>query len=226
MVKPSLSTKIIGCKWVYKVKLCLDDSIECFNAHLMAKGFHQTHGLDYFETFSPVVKPTTVRIILTLAISFHWTLKQLDVHNDFLNGDLLEDVFNTQSPGFISSQFLDHICKLNKALHGLKQSPRAWYTKLSHWLFEWGFISSKFNTSFFSVHHGSQLTFILVYVDDIIITETHAHVIEHFINRLILSLHSRTWALYLTSWAFKFHCLQAFFICPRKNISMIFYFEL
>ena len=92
LVPSSPSHKVIGCKWVYKVKLLPDSSVESYKARLVAKGFHQTHGLDYCETFSPVVKPTTIRVVLTLALTYHWSLKQLDVDNAFLNGDLLEDV--------------------------------------------------------------------------------------------------------------------------------------
>ena len=80
--------KVIGCKWVFKVKLKPDGSLERYKAQLVAKGFQQTLGLDYFETFSPVVKPTTIRIVLSLALSLQWPIKQLDVHNAFLNGDL------------------------------------------------------------------------------------------------------------------------------------------
>ena len=105
---------------MYKVKLRPDGSIERYKARLIAKGFHQTLGLDYFETFSPVVKPTIIRIVLTLSLSFKWPLKQLDVHNAFLNGDLLEDVFMSEPLGFVSSTFPNHVSKMNKALYALK----------------------------------------------------------------------------------------------------------
>ena len=75
LVPPSPTHKIIGCKWVYRVKLLPDGSVEHYKARLVAKGYHQTLGFDYFETCSPVVKPTTIRVGLTLALSFHWLIK-------------------------------------------------------------------------------------------------------------------------------------------------------
>ena len=85
----------------------------------MAKGYNQTHGLDYFETFSPVVKAA----ILTVAISFKWEIRQLDVHNAFLNGELEEQVYMSQPPGYFDTQFPNRVCRLKKALYGLKQAP-------------------------------------------------------------------------------------------------------
>ena len=83
----------------------------------------QTLGLDYFETFSPVMKASTIRIVFAIAISFQWPLKQLDIQNAFMNGDLGEQVFMTQPHGFVDPQFPSYVCKLNKALYGLKQAP-------------------------------------------------------------------------------------------------------
>ena len=86
----------------------------------MAKGYNQTHGLDYFETFSLVVKVATIRIILTVALSFKREIRQLDVHNAFLNGELEEQVYMSQPPGYFDTQFPNRVCRLKKALYGLK----------------------------------------------------------------------------------------------------------
>ena len=91
----------------------------------MAKGFHQQLGVDYGDTFSLVVKPTTIRIVLSLVVSSNWCIKQLDVQNAFLYGTLQEDIYMVQPPGFVHPSKLDHVCHLQKALYGLKQAPQA-----------------------------------------------------------------------------------------------------
>lgn len=111
--------KSIGCKWVYRVKENLDGSVNKYKARLVAKGFHQQQGFDYNETFSPVIKPPTIRIILTLALTHKWEIQQIDINNAFLNGTLLEEVYMTQPPGF-EHHDKTLVCKLNKALYGLK----------------------------------------------------------------------------------------------------------
>lgn len=133
---------VIQNKWVYNVKQQSDGSIERFKARLVAKGFQQQDGLDYIETFSHVIKPATIRLILTLAIHYNWSLRQLDVSNAFLHGSLEEEVFMEQSPGFVDSRFPNHVCRLKKALYGLKQAPRAWFNGLSQSLLHLRFSES------------------------------------------------------------------------------------
>lgn len=109
----------IGCKWIYKIKRLPDDIVERYKARLVAKGFSQIEGADYFKTFSPVVKMSTICVVLALASINRWTLQQLDVSNAFLHGDLSVDVYMEIPPGlhgFSPSQS----CKLHKSLYGLK----------------------------------------------------------------------------------------------------------
>jgi histone deacetylase 1/2 len=120
-----------------------DGSVDRFKARLVAKGFKQRHGIDYDDTYSPVIKPTTIRVILTLAVQRGWQIRQLDVDNAFLHGHLEEDVYMVQPPGYVDQRFPHHVCKLEKSLYWLKQAPRAWFARLSTRLQELGFVPSK-----------------------------------------------------------------------------------
>ena len=119
------NVNVVGCKWIYRVKRKSDDSIERYKARLVMKGYIQEEGINYFETFSPVIKPTMIRLVLSIAISNHWCIRQLDINNTFLNCDLLEDVYMRQPRGFEDSTYSSHFCRLNKAIYGLKQAPQA-----------------------------------------------------------------------------------------------------
>ncbi|KAM0003129.1 putative RNA-directed DNA polymerase [Helianthus debilis subsp. tardiflorus] len=132
--------KSIGCKWVYKVKYKANGEVERYKARLVAKGFNQREGLDFGETFSPVVKMTTVRVVLKLAVNNNWPLYQMDVNNAFLYGMLSEDVYMTQPQGYSSKD--NRVCKLVKSLYGLKQAPRQWNEKLTSVLTSMGFVQS------------------------------------------------------------------------------------
>ena len=100
----------------------------------MAQGSHQQAGIDYHKTFSPIVKTVTVRLLLSLAISYNWSIRQLDVKNTFLHGNLTEEVYMKQPPGFVHSSFSKHVCKLKRAIYGLKEAPRAWFHHFSSFL--------------------------------------------------------------------------------------------
>ena len=111
---------IVGCKWVYKLKYNSDGTIARYKARLVARGFHQQYGVYFDETFSPAIKPPTIRLILSLVVSFNWSLRQLDVKNAFLHKTLKEEVYMTQPQGYIDPQHPDHVCKLLKSIYGLK----------------------------------------------------------------------------------------------------------
>jgi hypothetical protein len=138
--------------------------------------------VDYGETYSPVIKPTTVRTVLALAISAGWPIRQIDVNNAFLHGTISENVFIQQPPGFSHPQFPQHLYKLDKALYGLKQAPRAWFSRLSSRLIELGFHASKSDTSLFIFKSSALTIFILIYADDIIITSSKPSTIDGLIT--------------------------------------------
>uniref|UniRef100_A0A2N9GK30 Integrase catalytic domain-containing protein n=1 Tax=Fagus sylvatica TaxID=28930 RepID=A0A2N9GK30_FAGSY len=163
------SQPVVGSKWVYSVKLKSDGSLDRYKARLVAQGFSQEYGIDYDETFAPVAKMTTVRTLIAISAIRDWDIFQMDVKNAFLNGDLSETVYMRPPPG--SSIASPHmVCKLRKALYGLKQAPRAWFAKLKSVLIGAGFRQSENDYSLFISSTPQGNVFILVYVDDILIT--------------------------------------------------------
>jgi hypothetical protein len=184
LVPPCPDQNVIGCRWVYKIKRNTDGSISRYKARLVAKGFHQQAGVDFDETFSPVVKPPTIRIILSLAVQNQWSLRQLDVSNTFLHGLLKESVFMAQLIGFLDSAQPSHVCQLHKSLYRLKQAPRAWFERFTSHLLTMGFSASVAGASLFVLHHGSTTVYLLLYVDDIIITGNNSTTISNIITQL------------------------------------------
>lgn len=175
--------RAIGCKWVFRIKKNADGTIQSYKARLVAKGFHQQQGFDFDETCSPVVKPSTIRVVLTLALSKGWNIRQLDVNNAFLNGCLHEEVYMEQPSGF-EHRDKNLVCKLQKSLYGLKQAPRAWFEKLASTLCMFGFQSSLCDYSLFIRITPQHTTYILVYVDDILITGSSAREVQSLIQGL------------------------------------------
>ena len=117
----------MGCKWAFIVKVNLDGYEANLKATLVAKGYAKTYGVDYLDTFSPVIKLTFVRLFISLAASENWPLHQLDIKNVFLHGDLQEELYMEQPPDFVAQGEYGKVCHLKNSLYGLKQSPRAWF---------------------------------------------------------------------------------------------------
>ncbi|KAE8692320.1 hypothetical protein F3Y22_tig00110840pilonHSYRG00040 [Hibiscus syriacus] len=172
LVEMPRDKSLVGCKWLFKLKKNADGSVHRYKARLVAKGFSQVPGHDSIDTFSLVVKFATVYVVLAIAVAKGWSLIQIDVDNAFLNGDLAEDVYIRQPPGFeqFDSSGSPLVCKLNKALYGLRQTPQNWNEKLKNSLLELGFTISRADASLFVRLMDGSCTFLLVYVDDIIIT--------------------------------------------------------
>ncbi|RVX22575.1 Retrovirus-related Pol polyprotein from transposon RE2 [Vitis vinifera] len=161
----------VGCRWVYAVKVGPDGQVDRLKARLVAKGYTQVYGSDYGDTFSPVAKIASVRLLLSMAAMCSWPLYQLDIKNVFLHGDLAEEVYMEQPPGFVAQGESGLVCRLRRSLYGLKQSPRAWFGRFSSVVQEFGMLRSTADHSVF-YHHNSlgQCIYLVVYVDDIVIT--------------------------------------------------------
>lgn len=173
-----LDKKLVGCKWIYKIKRKSDGSNERFKARLVAKGYTQLEGVDYNETFSLVVKLTSVWLVLALAATKHWHLHQLDVNNVFLHGDLIEDVYMKVPPGFTTANY-ELVCKFQKSLYGLKQANRQWNAKLTAALISLGLHQSSSDYSLFVKNQNSHISILLVYVDDVVLTGNHLEEINY-----------------------------------------------
>jgi histone deacetylase 1/2 len=166
---------------VYQIKRHVDGSIERYKACLVARGFTQQEGFDYSETLSPDIKQATVRLVFSIAVSRNWKIHQLDIHNAFLNGVFIEEVYIKQPSGFIDSTFPSYMCRLHKSLYGLKQAPHAWYTHLSDFLLSSGFHASKIDTFLLILSDGTNIFYLLVYVDDILLTGSNSAMLHHLI---------------------------------------------
>lgn len=151
------NTNVVGSKWVFRIKYHADGTIDRHKARLVAQGFTQLPGFDFSHTFSLVVKATTVRIVLSLAVTNQWKLHQLDVKNAFLHGNLRETVYMEQPPGYVDQRYPNHVFRLNKALYGLRQAPRAWFQRLSSFLINKvsGVVKQTHHHSSFIVGHVS-----------------------------------------------------------------------
>lgn len=183
--------KAIGCKWIYKLKYRADGSLERHKARLVVLGNKQKEGVDYKETFAPVVKMTTVRMFLEVAAARNWELHQMDVNNAFLHGDLEEEVYMQMPPGFRNGEDKNSVCFLKKSLYGLKQAQRCWFVKLKGALTTYGFKESHGDYSVFFLRQGTCEIYIFVYIDDLIIGGNDTNGIASFKTYLSKCFHMK-----------------------------------
>ncbi|KAK8952132.1 hypothetical protein KSP39_PZI003057 [Platanthera zijinensis] len=173
---------IVETKWVFRNKLDDQGVIVRNKARLVAQGYSQEEGINYDQTFAPVARLDAIRIFLAYAAHKGFKVYQMDVKSAFLNGDIKEEVYVRQPPGFISSTYPDHVFKLHKALYGLKQAPRAWYETLACFLLKNDFIRGRVDQTLFIRTHKSHTLLVQIYVDDIIFGSTDSNLCKKNFN--------------------------------------------
>ena len=170
--------KPVGCKWVFKKKLRPECTIVKYKAWLVAKGYTQKEGEDYFDTYSSVARLTTIHVLLSLAASHGLLVHQMDVKITFLNGELEEEIYMEQPNGFIAKGQEGKVCKLLKSLYGLKQAPKQWHEKFDKTLASAGFIVNEANKCVYYRYGGGDTVILCLYVDDILISGNNFNVIK------------------------------------------------
>ncbi|GJR74091.1 retrovirus-related pol polyprotein from transposon TNT 1-94, partial [Tanacetum coccineum] len=171
---------IIGTKWVFRNKLDENGIVSRNKARLVAQGYNQQEGIDYDETYAPVARLESIRILLAYACALDFKLFQMDVKSAFLNGFINEEVYMAQPLGFIDFEKPDHVYKLKKALYGLKQAPKAWYDRLKAFLIKHEYKMGMVDNTLFTKKKSSNLIIIQIYVDDIIFGSTCQDMCDEF----------------------------------------------
>ncbi|GJU56809.1 retrovirus-related pol polyprotein from transposon TNT 1-94 [Tanacetum coccineum] len=171
---------IIGTKWVFRNKLDENGIVSQNKARLVAQGYNQQEGIDYDETYAPVARLESIRILLAYACALDFKLFQMDVKSAFLNGFINEEVYVAQPPGFIDFEKPDHVYKLKKALYGLKQAPKAWYDRLKAFLIKHEYKMGMVDNTLFTKKKSLNLIIVQIYVDDIIFGSTCQDMCDEF----------------------------------------------
>nr|GEU64294.1 ribonuclease H-like domain-containing protein [Tanacetum cinerariifolium] len=178
------NVNIVRSMWLFKHKFNVDGSLSRYKARLVTNDRSQQQGIDCDETFSPVIKPDTIRTVLSLVVTGDWPIHQLDMKNAFLYGQLCETVYMHRPLGFVDSAHPNYVCHLQRSLYGLKQAPRAWFQWFASFITRVSFQHSKTDTSLFVYHRGSNVAYLLLYVDNIVLTASSTALLQHIITLL------------------------------------------
>nr|GEU43961.1 retrotransposon protein, putative, Ty1-copia subclass [Tanacetum cinerariifolium] len=165
--------KIIGSNWIFKKKTDMDDIVHSYKAHLVAKGFTQTYEVGYEETFSPVANIRAIRILIATEMFYDYEIWQIDVKTAFLNGYLNVDIYMVRPEGFVDPNHPRLVCKLQRSIYGLKQESRSWNKRFDEGIKRFGFAQNLDEPCVYQNDSGSNVTFLILYVDDIIIMGNH-----------------------------------------------------
>nr|XP_020172826.1 uncharacterized mitochondrial protein AtMg00810-like [Aegilops tauschii subsp. strangulata] len=184
LVSRSSRANVISGKGLFRHKSCSDGTLERYKARWVVCGSRQRAGIDFTKTFAPVVKPGTIHTVLQPAVSRGWPVHQMDVSNAFLHGHLEEQVYCEQPTGFVDASLPGHVCLLSWSLYRLKQAPCAWYQCIAGFLRTLGFSVIHSDASLFVYHRGDTTAYLLLYVDDIILTASSAALLQQITLRM------------------------------------------
>ncbi|GKC04196.1 retrovirus-related pol polyprotein from transposon TNT 1-94 [Tanacetum coccineum] len=180
LVPPPKNQTIIGTKWVFKNKLDENGVVSRNKARLVVQRYNQQEGIDFDETYAPVARLESIRILLAYACAHDFKLFQMDVKSAFLNGFINEEVYVAQPLGFIDFEKPNHVFKLKKALYGLKQAPKAWYDRLKGFLLDHKYTMGLVDNTLFTKKRNLHIIIVQIYVDDIIFGSTCQELCDDF----------------------------------------------
>lgn len=185
LVDKPKNRKVIGVTWIFRTKLNFDASINKFKDRLVVKGFSQVYRVDFLETFAPVARHDTIRLLIALAAKEKWLIWHLDIKSAFLNGTISENIYVNQREGFVEPGKEDKVCKLTKALYGLKQALRAWYERMDNYLQSQGFVRIVSEHTLYVKSTDDVIQLIVyLYVDDLLITGPSGDFLDDFKNKM------------------------------------------
>nr|AAF65309.1 reverse transcriptase [Picea glauca] len=176
--------KSVGRKWLFKKKFNVEGKVEKYKARLVEKGYSQVEGIEFGEIFSPVAKLTSIRFLLSIVVAFDLEVEQMDVKTTFLHGDLEEEIYMKQPEGFVVKGNKELVCKINKSLCGVKQSPRMWYQKFDTYILRLGFVISRADHCVYSKQVGNHFIYVVLYVDDMLLVGNNMDVIKEVKSQL------------------------------------------
>lgn len=174
--------KAINNAWIYRTKYKKNGEVDRYKARLVIKGCAQVYGIDYKETFSPVVKYDSIRLILTIAAAKQLTLRQFDIKTAFLYGDLEEEIFMCQPKGYEDGT--KKVCQLQRSLYGLKQAPRCWNKKFKTMLLNFNLKETKADSCVFVSNKNKQLLIVAIVVDDGLVAGTNGELVDKLLKYL------------------------------------------
>jgi hypothetical protein len=170
--------KPLGCRWIFKKKLKVDGSVDKYKAKLVIKGYRQKEGVDFFDTYSPVTRITSIRMLIAFASINNLEIHQMDVKTAFLNGDLDEEIYMEQPEGFVAPGNEKKVCRLVKSLYGLKQAPKQWHLKFDQTMLTNGFKINECDKCIYIKSTDQEYVIVCLYVDDMLIMGSNIKMIK------------------------------------------------